>query len=1055
MLCNKCNTENAEGHRFCFNCGAPLTAPSAEKSDPVDGELRQVSVMFCDLVGSTNLSSALDPEELREIIRSFQDACVPVVEHYDGFIAQHLGDGLLIYFGYPRAHEDDGERAVLAGLDIIKAVNALQPRPALQLHVRVGIATGKVVVGDLVSSGANLDKVAVGQTPNLAARLQALAEPDSIVISPHTYKLIGQRFEYEDRGLHELKGIDKPVRVREVLKQRSYRSRFEAAHSGNVLPLVDRFDEMAIMTDRWQQAAKGKGQALLLNGEAGIGKSRLGSALIEKICGHGKVATRELQCSPYHRQSVLYPVIEWLQKEIFDAGSDTGKWQQINTYLDSTTLDKTEAAPILANLLSVPLPADYAPPIMSPERQKLLTMQYLSALLGQARDNDFVLLIIEDLHWADPSTLELIGLWSAQIVDKNMLALLTCRPEFSSPWGAQENFTAVHIDRLPDEYAMEMVRLAAGGSCLPQSVIEQFVKKTDNIPLYLEEMTKDIVDMQGWGDGDSCALVQIDPASIVIPTSLQDSLMARLDRMGETRSVAQIAAILGREFGRDILQAIWTGKPAVLDQGIQTLIEAGLLYVRNENNQQQYQFKHALIRDAAYESLLKRTREKQHLHIAQVMEREFPDIVSKQPDVLAQHFTAGNSLNDALKYWLAAAQLALKNYAMQEAIAHINHGLELLQKLPDTPERALTELDFRITLGPALMMTQGYASEEVRVSCDRAQELCSLVGNVPQIPVTLFLLWTYHCVAGNHVTAYEVASQLVQVAEHTQNDDLLVEGYLTLGATSYFLGNFREAIANLEKSHAYYDAERHAGHAFQFGQDPFSAASNFLTMSYLVLDEADRARQTIDQGVAHARRLKHPFTLSFSLSYAIFLRILTRDYAAAADLIRENIQLCSDQGIILFLAMSKILSGWYVCETEGDDKGLPEIQAGLELFRMTGSRALLSLWEARRALASANTGDSSKAAEIIEQAYGLIQQTGEHWAEAEIHRYHGMILEQQGARPADVEACYQQAITLAQQQGARLWEKHATQSLAQFLESQGDTARAQQLLQAATNPVVS
>ena len=646
MQCKQCAKANSDDHRFCFNCGAALTvnrqalAAPGRGGSPDEGERRHLTVMFCDVVDSTALSMQYDPEDLREIIRSFQDICVGVVERYEGFVAHHLGDGLLIYFGYPLAHEENSERAVHAGLGIIEALGTLQPRPGLRLQVRIGIATGPIVIGDLVSAGANIEKVAVGQTPNLAARLQGLAAPNTVVISPHTYRMLGQRFECRELGIHTLKGIPEPVLVREVTRQRDRQSRFVAAHGMSVMPLVGRREEMALLEERTRQAAAGYGQIVLLRGEAGIGKSRVTRALVERLCAQHAVVPIELQCSPYYNQSALFPVIEWLREEIFssaDAAEAGQKWALLDRFLDRTTLDKTQAASLLAMLLSVPLPTGHPALNLTLERQKQLTLQYLASLFRQLSPSPPALMVVEDLHWADPSTLELIRVWMEEAADNPSFMLLTSRPDFSPPWPIQNNFTSLDIGRLPDAQSMELVRLAAGDAKLSESMLRQLMKKSDNVPLYLEVLTKQIVLTNQESASKGLSPDQPEFLDSEIPESLQDALMAQLDRMNDTKSVAQVAAILGRDFDGKMLQACWTGTREALHCGLEQLCKADLLQARGDFAKGLHQFKHALIRDAAYNSMLKRSCETLHRQVAEVMERVFPDIAVRQPVVLAQH----------------------------------------------------------------------------------------------------------------------------------------------------------------------------------------------------------------------------------------------------------------------------------------------------------------------------------------------------------------------------------------------------------------------------------
>jgi len=1056
MRCSHCNTENSDDHRFCSNCGAPLTAnrqpPTAPAvgGSPGEGERRQLTVMFCDIVDSTALSMQYDPEELREIIRSFQDTCVVLVERYEGFVAQHLGDGLLIYFGYPRAHEEDSERAVHAGLGIIEAVGALQPRPGLRLRVRIGIATGNIVIGDLVSAGANTEKVAVGRTPTLAARLQGLAAPDTVVISPDTYRLLGQRFECREIGVHTLKGIPEPVQVREVMRQRVRQSRFAATHGMSVMPLVGRREEMALLRERTQQVVEGHGQIVLLRGEAGIGKSRLTRALVEHVCAQHSVVPIELQCSPYYNQSALFPVIEWLQEEIFSSAGavEAGqKWSLLNRFLDRATLDRMQAASLLAMLLSVPLPADQPPLNLTPERQKQLTLQYLASLFRQLSPSPPVLLVVEDLHWADPSTLELIRVWMAEAADSKSMTLLTSRPDFFPAWPTQNNFTTLNVDRLPDAQALELVHLAAGDANLSDSVLQRLVKKSDNVPLYLEVLTKHIVltSQQSTRKGlspDGAGL-----ADSEIPESLQDALMARLDRMGETKSVAQVAAILGRDFDGKMLEAVWTGRREALHHGLEELCKADLLQVRGEYAKGLYQFKHALIRDVAYNSMLKRNCETLHRRVADVLERVFPDIAARQPDVLAQHYTAGKELNQAVRYWLAAGQLALKTFATQESVAHLNQGLALLAELPATPERDVRELEFRILLGHALMTWKGYAADDVRVTCARAHELCALVGNAPQLPIALYQLIAYNIVSAHLATALELAKQLAAIAAQVNNDDLLLEAYLTLGVTYFHLGEFSESKPYLEKCLETYDPERHAAHMFQFGQDPAVVALNFLVWIHWLMGRQEQALQAAERAVSLARRLNHPLTLAFAMTFAGWHRIFCRDYAAVVPISEEIVRFCSVQNILIFLAHGHMLAAWHACDKENTVAGLPGMLGALNTFRLTGALHFLPYWEGHYAMMSATAGDISHAEASLAQCLEKTERTGERWSEAELHRYRGMLLEKSGKPPVEAEACYRQAIAVAQRQGAIAWELRATLNLARCLLAQEAKDQVRQLIE--------
>jgi len=1056
MQCSQCASVNSDGHRFCFNCGSPLTAncqPTivpATQGSPGGEERRQLTVMFCDIVDSTALSMQYDPEDLSEIVRAFQNTCVGVVARYQGFVAQHLGDGLLIYFGYPVAHEDDSERAVRASLGIIEALGVLQPRPGLRLQARIGIATGPIVIGNMVSAGANIEKVAVGQTPNLAARLQSLTAPNTVAISPHTYRLLGQRFECRVIGIHALKGIPEPVLVREVVRLRVRQSRFAATHGMSTLPLVGRHEELALLSERTHHGMSGSGQTVLVRGEAGIGKSRLTRALVEQACAQHAVSPIELQCSPYYNQSSLYPVIEWLQEEIFpssDAVEAVEKWALLHRFLDRTTLDQMETASLLAMLLSVPLPADHPPLHLTPERQKQLTLKCVTSLFLQLNPSAPTLLVIEDVHWADPSTLELCRVWMAEAGHSKSMMLLTSRPDFSPAWPAQSNFTVLDIGRLPDAQSLELMKLAAGDARLSDSMLQQLMKKSDNVPLYLEVLTKHIVLTSFDRTSNGLSSKTTETVDGEIPESLQDALMARLDSMNAAKSVAQVAAILGREFDGNMLKAVWTGTREALDNGLRELCKTDFLQVRGEHAKGLYQFKHALIRDVAYSSMLKRNCETLHRHVAEVIEREFPDIAARQPDLLGQHYTAGKDLNQAVRCWLAAGQLALTRFATQESVAHLNQGLALLANLPPTPERDLKELEFRILLGHCLMTWKGYAADDVRVTCARAHELCGLVGNAPQLPIALYQLVAYNIVSANLETALGLAKQLYAIADHISNEDLLLEAYLTLGVIYFHLGQFAESRRSLEKCVEMYDVERHAAHMFQFGQDPAVIALNFLTWNYWLMGRQEQALQAAEQSVSLARQLNHPLSLAFALAFAGWHRIFCRDYAAATLFSEELIHHCGVQKILIFLAHGHMMTAWSNCDNGNSTEGLPGMVSALDMFRMTGANHFLPYWEGHYAMMCAKNGDSAQTEASLTRCLEKTERTGERWSEAELHRYRGMLREQSGKPLAEAQACYLQAIAVAQRLGVVAWELRAKLNLAHCLVAQNEKDQARELLE--------
>ena len=655
-------------------------------------------MLFCDLVDSTVLAGQLDPEELREVVRAYQEVCAKVIARFEGHIAQYLGDGLLVYFGYPLAHEDDAQRAVRAGLGMVEALGQLNTRlgdeRGIHLAVRLGIHTGLVVVGE-VGGGTRQEQLALGETPNLAARLQGIAAPNTLVISAATLQLLGGFFAYQSLGTHPVKGIAQPLEVYQVLYESTARSRLEVAGSTGLTPLVGREQEVGLLRERWAQVKDGLGQVVLLSGEAGIGKSRLVQVLKEQVATEPQAWLTPCQCSPYHQNTALYPMIDLLERVALRFEREESPQQKLSKlegFLVQYGLPLAETVPLLATLLSLPLTADYAPMAMAPAQQKQKTLQALLTILLRIAAQQPVLFVMEDLHWVDPTTLEFLTLLVDQGPTARILALWTFRPDFSPPWTGRSHLTQVTLPRLPRQQATEMTDRVAHGKALPAEVVEQVVAKTDGVPLFVEELTKMVLESGLLQEREDRYELTGPLPPLAIPTTLHDSLMARLDRLATVKSLAQLGATLGREFSYELLQAVSPWDEGTLQRGLHQLVEAEFLYQRGLPPQATYLFKHALIQDAAYQSLLRSTRQQYHQRIAQVLEARFPELCETQPELLAQHYTEAGLMAQAIPYWQRAGQRAIERSAHLEAIAHLTKGLEVLRTLPDTPERAQQEL---------------------------------------------------------------------------------------------------------------------------------------------------------------------------------------------------------------------------------------------------------------------------------------------------------------------------------------------------------------------------
>ena len=725
-----------------------LTVPASGLS-AAEAERRQLTVMFCDLVGSTQLSGQLDPEDLRAVVRAYQEAAAEVIQHYEGHIAQYLGDGLLVYFGYPTAHEDDARRAVHTGLGIVQAITTLNTRLAAQygvhLAVRLGIHTGPVVVG-VMGGGGRHEHLALGETPNIAARLQALAPANAVVISAVTARLVQGAFALEDLGTHTLHGVAEPMTVSRVRGLLATPSRDEEFVTAAVPVLVGREEESGLLRRRWEQSKAGLGQVVFVSGEAGIGKSALVEGLRAQVRAEGlpRIAYR---CSPYHTTSALYPVITHIEHLLQFAPDDppATRLAKLEAGLRPYGLPLAEVVPLLAGLLSVPLPAErYAPLTLTPQQQKQQTLDALVAWLVAEAERQPVLVAWEDLHWADPTTLEFLGLVIEQAPTVPMLHVLTSRPEFSPPWPQRSHITPLVLNRLERPQVEALITQRAGGKTLPAEVVQHIVAKTDGVPLYVEELTKMLLASALLREEADQYVLTGPLRTVAIPDTLQDALMARLDQLNRAKEVAQLGAVLGREFAYELLQAIAPQDEDTLQAGLAQLVAAELLYQRGRPPRARYMFKHALIQDAAYASLLKSTRQQVHQQIAQVFEARFPALVETQPELVAQHYTAAGCTEQAVRYWQRAGQQASDRSAHLEAISHCTTGIELLKTLPETPEHTQHALTLYIALGAALLMTKGHAAPEVEHAYTQARALCQQVGETPELVPVLFGLWRFY-----------------------------------------------------------------------------------------------------------------------------------------------------------------------------------------------------------------------------------------------------------------------------------------------------------------------
>jgi TOMM system kinase/cyclase fusion protein len=1028
-------------------------APTRPPRGP-DAERRQLTVLFCDLVDSTPLASQLDPEELREVVRAYQETCAKVIARFEGHIAQYLGDGLLVYFGYPLAHEDDAQRAVRAGLGMMEAMGQLNVRLAqergVQLAVRLGVHTGLVVVGE-VGGGARQEQLALGETPNVAARLQGIATPNTLVISAATFQLLGGFFACQSLGTPSLKGLAQPLAVFQVLYESTARSRLEAAGSTGLTPLVGREPEVGLLLERWAQVKDGLGQVVLLSGEAGIGKSRLVQVLTKQVATEPQAWLTPCQCSPYHQHTALYPMIDLLERVALRferEESPPQKLSKLEGFLVQYGLPLAETVPLFATLLSLPLPAAYVPLPVSSEQQKQQTLRALLTILLRIAAQQPVLFVMEDLHWVDPSTLELLTLLVDQGPTARILALLTFRPDFSPPWTGRSHLTQVTVTRLPRRQAVEVIRQVADGKALPPEVVEQIVAKTDGVPLFVEELTKMVLESGLLQEQeDRYALTGPLPA-LAIPTTLHDSLMARLDRLATVKAIAQLGATLGREFAYELLQAVSPWDEETLQRGLHQLVAAEFLYQLGLPPQATYRFKHALIQEEAYQSLLRSTRQQHHQRIAQVLEAQFPDTAQTQPELLAHHYTEAGLNVHAVPYWQRAGQRASERSAYVDAIAHLTQGLVLLEPLPDTPARAQQELVVQMTLGPVLMAIKGGGAPEVERVYTRARELCERVGEPSELFRVLWGVWFVYNHRGEHRRARELGEELLSLAQRIQDPDLLLEAHHALWAILFFAGELTAARLHLEEGVRLYDPQRHRLHAARYtGHDPGVCCRMLMALSLWLLGYPDQAVASSQEALALAQQLGHPFSVAFALSFAAMLHQCRCEAPLTHARAEAILTLGTEQGNPQVVERGMCLRGWALATSGHEEEGIAQIRHALATYRSTGGTRDRPYYLALLAEASAQGGQTSEGLEALAEALALLATSGVRWWEAELYRLRGeLLLRYAVAPPGEAEACFQQALDVARRQQARSLELRAATSLSRLWQEQGKCKDAHDLL---------
>jgi class 3 adenylate cyclase/predicted ATPase len=1016
-----------------------------------DAERRQVTVMFSDLVGSTAISTRMDLEDLREIISAYHKCVAETVRRFGGFVAKYMGDGVLVYFGYPQAHEDDAERAVRAGLALIAAVAELKTRASLQ--TRVGIATGLVVVGDLIGSGDAQERGIVGETPNLAARLQGMAEPNMLVIAESTRRLLGNLFDLEDLGPKDLRGIPNPTRAWAALRASSAEGRFEAMHATGLTALVGREEESELLLRRWSKAKTGEGQVVLLSGEAGIGKSRLTAALLERLASEPHTRLRYF-CSPQHTDSAFYPIISQMQRAAGLAHDDTPQamLDKLDAVLAQTSTSIEDTA-LFAEMLSLLNDGRYPPLDLTPEQRRQRTLEALVAQMEVLTRQNPTLTIFEDAHWTDPTSLEVFGRVVDRIRTLRVLLIVTFRPEFDPPWIGRPHITSLTINRLAEREVSAMIDRVVGNKLMPASIRQDIFERTDGIPLFVEEMAKAVLEAESERAAEGTAAAIPSPA-LAVPASLHASLMARLDRLGAAKDVAQIGAAIGREFSHALLTAVMQQPDAELGSALDRLIAAGLLFRQGVPPHASYLFNHALVQDTAYGTLLREPRRALHARIAHTLESQFAEIAERQPELLARHCTEAGLIEKAAGLWGKAGQRSLERSALLEAAEQLTRALDQIAALPATPALRREQIKLQVALITPLIPVKGHAAPETKAAMEQARRLieqAEALGEPPEDPLLLFSVlygfWVTNYVAFNGDVIPNLAAEFLALAEKQSTTVPLMIGHRLMAISLASTGDIAEGRAHYDQALALYDPAEHRPMAMRFGQDAGVTVLCHRSWALFCLGYPEAALADAENAVKDAREIGHAATLMHALVYASSTQIQCGNYPTAIALVDELVALADEKNASFWKATGMTHRGWIFALTGKASDAVHMVTSGLNAWRSTGATVWVPLYLSYLAKAYADIGNFDDAWRCIDEAMIAVETTKEELWESEIHRTAGEIaLLSPEPDAAKAEKYFGRALAVARAQQAKSWELRATMSMARLWRDQGNRDEARDVL---------
>ncbi len=995
---------------------------------------------------STKLATALDPEDLNDITRSYYDRCGGAIRKYEGVIASYLGDGIMALFGYPRAHEEDAERAIHAALEIINVIEAAEPLERQPIKVRIGIATGLVVVGENRRTALLREKAVVGEAPNLAAHLQAIAEPNSILISATTRHLVGDVFMLEREDSHKIKGGTGREEVWRVRGKKENPSRF-AARGGALTSFVGRDHEIALLTDRWQQASLGEGQVILLSGEAGIGKSRIIETFHQRVSVEPRIELN-YQCSPYHVDSTLYPIITEIERSA-DLNADLSRSEQLTrleNLLSKEGLELKEAIPLVATLLSIPLSDRYLPPNTDPQRRKDLTLDFLVARLAHLASQRPILMTVEDLHWGDPTTVDLLGRAMLRLPEMKILLIMTHRPEFRPPWSGHAHVTAFLLNRLGRRHCRAMIEAVANSRSLPSEVTEQIIARTDGVPLFVEELTKTVLESGLLKEENGTWELAGPLPEFAIPATLQDSLLARLDRSPAAKEVAQFGAAIGREFSYNLLAAVSPMPEAELNEALSALVGAELVFANGTPPAATYVFKHALVQDAAYETLLKSKRQQLHGKIAAALENRFPEVAHTQPEILAHHNTEAGLNEIAIDWWEKAGDLAIRRSANAEAVRHFSRAIKLLQSDTTPPEREASELALRIKMSGPLIAARGYVTTELRENYARAWQLCNELGVEKTAFPVMYGQWVIPYVRGNMAEALANSERFLRLAEKQDDTGYLMMGHRIYGSSLVWRGDTLNGSRHLQQALSLYRASEHDHLAYIFSQHPRTAALSHLCLALQHLGFLDQAMEAGWEAISEAKRIGHFNSIAYSLCFVSLLIMLRRETLSLRTTAGELLELAQQHRASYWTLWAKPMLGWVAAQEGNIEAGIRQMHENTEQLQKQEA----NLWVPQTLLLEAEilgkAAQYDRAYKLLDAAQALIEPLDQRFYEAELHRVRGTVILAHSPNSASAVLSLDRAIEVARRQNSRFLELRACVSKARLLGDRGKRNEAREIV---------